>query len=79
MWAIALKDTVNGQIRLVEEDNLGGLCDLKRFERHIVPFTEVGDEMRFGVHDFTRNCICRPRIDVEDGYEMIVHEDRKPN
>lgn len=80
MWTVAIKDMETGVIRLMLEEDRNTTMDLDRFERHVVPYWEEGDVMRFSVHDFTRSCYCRPRIEFDDhGYELVIHGDRKPN
>ena len=80
MWATAIKDTHTGKVRLMLEEDRGTKMDLDRFERHVVPCQQEGREVVFGVHNFTRGCQCRPRIELDNyGYEVVIHEDRKPN
>lgn len=77
-WATIIRDIETGKVTLVLADPQP--VDVNRYERHGVPCYESGDEILFGVHDFTRNCICRPKIaEDEHGDEIIVHQERKPN
>jgi hypothetical protein len=79
MWTVAIKDTQTGEIRLMLEEERGTIMDLVRFERHIVPCEQEGDEIVFGIHKLTRGCPCRPQIKFDNyGYESVHHEDRKP-
>jgi len=77
MWANAIKDIETGEIELVTAETKAP--DLDRVERHTVPCTKEGDEIVFGVHTFSRNCICRPVILDDYGYEIVLHKNRKAN
>lgn len=77
-WCVAFNDTKEKKIFLVEEGDEWPI-EL-HIERHVVPYVQSGDEMLFGVHDFTRQCVCRPRIEHSEwGGVVIIHWNRKPN
>ena len=77
-WAIALRKTKTGAIQLytdgmkVDEDDPEYDQDV-----HIVPCFENGDDLSFGVHDFTRQCCCHPRVD-DNTYKrnLVIHSER---
>lgn len=62
-WAIAIKNIEAGKMELVCGD-LPSLDD-PRYEdvAHIVPVPEEADVMNFGVHDFTKDCCCHPKVE----------------
>ena len=77
-WVVAFSDTKEKTIYLVEEGDDAPIED--HIELHVVPFRRDGDLMVFGSHEFTSQCICRPRVEcTERGQKIIIHEDRKPN
>lgn len=77
-WVVAFKDTEAGQVWLIEESD--DPPEGKNIERHVVPFRNEGQFMVFGNHDFTRECVCRPRIEMTEWRQaVVIHEDRKPN
>ena len=79
-WCLAIREVETGRLRIIEDGETIAADDPKYAEIHVVPFTEEGDEMRFGVHDFTPQCYCRPRFEHEPGErEMVIHEERLPN
>ena len=79
-WCLAIREVETGRIRLLEHEENISADDPKYADLHVVPFTEKDDEMLFGMHDFTRECVCRPRIEVEPGERpMVIHEERLPN
>lgn len=76
-WANVAVEIATGKVLLVTGETES--IDLDRYERHVVPCYEVGDEIRFGIHDITRLCPCQPRIEEDQYYDIVVHQDRKPN
>lgn len=81
MWAVAIKDRESGKIRIADEDDDN--LDSARHEVHVVPCEDHKQDkelITFGMHDFTRYCICHPRIE-RDGFdkEIVIHEEIRPN
>lgn len=77
-WEAVLRDVVFDHVRLATEaDNGTAYPDV--YEVHVLPCYQI-ETMDFGAHEARRTCLCRPRIETNgDGYEIVVHEDRKPN
>jgi hypothetical protein len=78
-WAIALRETESQRVMLWDGQQKIDPDD-PRFEQevHIVPFTEEDDEwMTFGLHDFTRECCCKPRVETQvNDRDKIIHNDK---
>lgn len=77
MWANLAVEIATGKVLLVTSKM--ETIDLDRYQRHLVPCTEEGDDLVFRCHQFTRLCQCRPRIEEDQSYDIIVHRNRKPN
>ena len=79
-WATCLKSTETGKMMLVTPDQRPDSDD-PRYEQevHIVPVvTDPKDEnyYTFGVHDFTHNCYCHPKIQEQvHGRTLILHRE----
>ena len=81
-WATCLMNLEVGKMELVTPDNVPDGDDPKYGEDvHIVPcFAE--DEGRewehsFGLHEFTKECACHPKLKkLEGGRLLIIHTER---
>ena len=74
-WVIGIKDLKTGRVMLHDYER----DPPSSAELHVVPYTEHGDKLRFGLHDFTQHCICRPKVENGEYYVIVTHEERKPN
>lgn len=46
-------------------------------EIHIVPCTEDGDFLRFGIHEFTPKCACGPKLkEIPGSQSMWIHTEK---
>lgn len=79
-WAMVVRDTRTNVARLITNPATEKPLDLDHVERHSIPCYKTETEILIDIHEPTKNCSCRPRI-IEDGhgYEIISHQDRKPN
>lgn len=77
-WTLVLRDLMRGTFRPVPIDEEPQPLDYDRYERHVVPARVINDQVDFGLHEITRACQCRPRIEHDHFDEpIVVHEDRK--
>ena len=76
-WTWTVVNRMTNRVQLVHTDN-EEVPSGPEYERHVLPYNDDGDMLSFGAHEFTRNCFCRPRIDVNlRGDVIVIHEDRK--
>jgi hypothetical protein len=67
-------------MQLIEKGHGPDLDDLRWGEDvHIVPITDDPDDpdmILFGIHDFTRDCYCHPRIQEQCyGRTLVLHSE----
>ena len=80
MWCIAVEEKKTGKFRLFEEGESIAHDDPEYGDVHILPFVEKDGFYYFGVHEFKRDCFCRPTLKLEEGKRMmVIHEERKAN
>ena len=76
-WAICIKNIETGKMELVCEGFKADLDDPRYADEvHIVPTTEADGWIRFGVHDFKRDCCCHPKIrNYVNNRTLILHSE----
>ena len=75
-WAICMNNLEVGKIQLITPDMTVDEDD-PRFDDdvHIVPINENQKDpewLSFSVHDFKRDCVCRPQIQEHCGSRTII-------
>ncbi len=77
-WAVVIREADTKRVLcLCENDRIDS--DDPRFENevHFVPCLEDGDGLTFGVHDFTKDCCCGPKVEVALGQrDRVIHRER---
>jgi hypothetical protein len=78
-WALCIKDLESGKVTLIRPDEVERFEAPKhRHEFHIVPIDEnkvSEDCVSYGFHDFVRDCVCHPKIQVQSfGRTIISHK-----
>jgi hypothetical protein len=74
-WATCLKEVETGRWLLIPPEEKPDNDD-PRFEQivHIVPVKQDGEYLSFGIHDFTPECYCHPKVQEQVfGRTIICH------
>ena len=76
-WAICIKNIESGKMELVCKGSKVDLDDPRYADEcHIVPITEDEEEIRFGAHEFTRQCYCHPKVEnFVNNRTLIMHRE----
>lgn len=80
-WAICLKNLEEGGIEIISADQQIDADD-PRYDHdvHIAPCKDDAEDpecMTFGIHDFTRECVCKPTVrEQANGQNLIIHSDQ---
>ncbi len=78
-WALCIKNLESGKVVIISPEEAECFEAPKhRHEFHIVPIDEnkaTEDYVSFGFHDFVRDCVCHPEIQVQSfGRILISHK-----
>lgn len=75
VWCVAYREE-DGEISFITDQTEA----MGHGDRHVLPAVEMGDNLFFGAHDFTRQCYCSPEIETNhDGVAIITHRDMRPS
>lgn len=77
-WGVCVTHRATGKVLLLdkEEDEIDPDDPTYADDVHVVPMTEDGLHLSFGVHVFTRNCICHPQVNEGLARNMVIHSER---
>ena len=76
-WAVVVKNLEHGKFQIVPKVGEFDRDGLYGDDINIVPCTETPEEILFGIHEFTRECCCHPKVSrLDGGPTLVIHTDQ---